>query len=116
MFDFLLHLFDSTGFTSRWECDAWTAAHGWLHILSDLAIWAAYFTIPCILAYFVVRRRDVPFPIVFWLFGASILACGTTHLLEAIIFWAPIYRLAGVIKLFTAIVSWGTVAALVPKS
>jgi C4-dicarboxylate-specific signal transduction histidine kinase len=25
-----------------------------------------------------------------------------------------VYRLAGVIKLFTAIVSWGTVAALVP--
>ncbi len=32
-----------------------------------------------------------------FLFGAFILACGTTHLMEAIIFWYPVYRLAGVI-------------------
>ena len=38
-------------------------------------------------------------------FAAFILACGTTHLMEAIIFWWPAYRLAGVIKLFTALVS-----------
>jgi PAS domain S-box-containing protein len=61
-----------------------------------------------------VRRRDVPFRTIFWLFGAFILACGTTHLMEAVIFWWPAYRLAGVIKLFTAFVSWGTVAAMVP--
>ncbi len=34
--------------------------------------------------------------------------------MEAIIFWWPAYRLAGVIKLFTAVVSWATVFALVP--
>jgi PAS domain S-box-containing protein len=114
MIDFLTHLFDTAGFPPRWECGSWTDSHGWLHILSDLAIWSAYFAIPCILAYFVLRRRDVPFPAIFWLFGAFILACGTTHLMEAVIFWHPVYRLAGVIKLLTAIVSWGTVVALVP--
>ncbi len=114
MFDFLTHLFDTTGFPARWYCGEWTPAHGWLHIVSDLAVWSAYFAIPCILAYFVLRRRDVPFPTIFWLFGAFILACGTTHLMEAIIFWYPVYRLAGVVKLATAIVSWGTVTALVP--
>ncbi len=51
---------------------------------------------------------------IFLLFGAFILACGTTHLMEAFIFWWPAYRLAGLIKLFTALVSWGTVVALVP--
>jgi PAS domain S-box-containing protein len=64
--------------------------------------------------YFVLRRRDVPFPSIFWLFGGFILACGTTHLMEAIIFWHPVYRLAGLIKMLTAVVSWGTVVALVP--
>ena len=34
--------------------------------------------------------------------------------MEAIIFWWPAYRLAGLIKLFTAIISWATVIALVP--
>jgi PAS domain S-box-containing protein len=34
--------------------------------------------------------------------------------MEALLFWWPAYRLAGVIKLLTALVSWGTVFALVP--
>lgn len=114
MLDFLSNLFDTSGFPPRWQCGSWTEAHGWLHILSDLGIWSAYFAIPCILVYFVLRRRDVPFSTIFWLFGAFILACGTTHLMEAIIFWHPVYRLAGVIKVFTAAVSWATVVALVP--
>jgi PAS domain S-box-containing protein len=114
MLDFLAHLFDTSDFPSRWHCGHWTAGHGWLHILSDLGVWSAYFAIPCILGYFVLQRRDIPFRMIFWLFGAFILACGTTHLMEALIFWWPAYRLAGVIKLLTALVSWGTVAALVP--
>ena len=114
MIDFLAHLFDTSGFPPRWDCGNWSAGHGWLHILSDLGIWSAYVAIPCVLGYFVLRRRDIPFRRVFLLFGAFILACGTTHLMEAIIFWWPAYRLAGVIKLLTAIVSWSTVLALVP--
>src|ERR1041385_2171165 len=114
MFDFLMHLFDTSDFPARWHCGRWTLGHGWLHILSDLGVWSAYFAIPCILVYFVLRRRDIPFRSIFWLFGVFILACGTTHLMEAIIFWHPVYRLAGFIKLLTAVVSWGTVIALVP--
>jgi PAS domain S-box-containing protein len=114
VFDFLTHLFDTSDFRPRWRCGNWSEGHGWLHILSDLGVWSAYFTIPAILVYFVLRRKDVPFPSIFWLFGTFILACGTTHLMEAIIFWYPVYRLAGVIKLFTALISWATVAALVP--
>jgi PAS domain S-box-containing protein len=114
MFEFLAHLFEASDFTPRWQCGPWTAGHGWLHILSDLGVWSAYVAIPCVLAYFLVRRKDLPFRLIFLLFGAFILACGTTHLMEAIIFWWPAYRLAGVIKLFTALVSWGTVFALVP--
>ena len=114
MIEFLSRLFDTSGFPPRWHCGNWTPGHGWLHILSDLGVWSAYVAIPCVLGYFVLRRRDIPFRTIFLLFGAFILACGTTHLMEAIIFWWPAYRLAGVIKLFTALVSWGTVLALVP--
>jgi PAS domain S-box-containing protein len=114
MYDFLTHLFDTSGFPPRWYCGDWTPGHGWLHIASDLGVWSAYVAIPCVLGYFVVCRKDIPFRSIFWLFVAFILACGATHLMEALIFWWPAYRLAGVIKLFTAIVSWGTVAALVP--
>src|SRR5688572_2112985 len=109
----LADLLDTSDFPPRWQCGSWTAPHGWLHVLSDLGVWSAYFAIPCLLAFFVLRRRDAPFRGVFVLFCAFILACGTTHLMEAVIFWWPAYRLAGVIKFVTAVISWGTVLALV---
>jgi PAS domain S-box-containing protein len=110
----LARVFDTSDFPARWSCGNWSAAHGWLHILSDLGVWSAYVAIPVVLAVFALRRTDLPFRKVFLLFGAFILACGTTHLMEAIIFWWPAYRLAGGIKLFTAVVSWATVLALIP--
>jgi signal transduction histidine kinase/ActR/RegA family two-component response regulator len=113
MVDFLRNLFDTGDFPARWQCGNWSAGHGWLHIASDLAIFGAYTAIPCVLAFFVLRRKDVPFPRIMWLFVAFIFACGTGHLIEAIIFWEPMYRLSGVVKLTTALVSWGTVLALV---
>ncbi|MEX2091549.1 MAG: hypothetical protein WD971_02675 [Pirellulales bacterium] len=106
-------LFDTSGFPARWHCGIWSEALGWLHIGSDTAIFAAYTAIPIVLAYFVMRKPDIPFPKIFWLFVAFIFSCGFGHLLEAVIFWHPVYRLAGVVKLVTAIVSWGTVVALV---
>jgi PAS domain S-box-containing protein len=112
--DLLSRLFDTSGFPRRWDCGRWTEAHGWLHILSDLGVWSAYLAIPIVLGFFIVRRKDLPFRGIFVLFGMFIFACGTTHLMEAIIFWWPAYPLAGLIKLLTALVSWTTVFALIP--
>lgn len=115
MTEFVTGLFNPTGFPARWQCGAgWSETPwlGWLHILSDLGIWSAYIAIPLVLGFFLIRRKDLPFQSIFLLFGTFILACGTTHLMEAIIFWWPVYRLAGLIKLVTAIVSWATVLSL----
>lgn len=106
-------LLDTEGFVPRWECGDWTTLHGWAHILSDLAIFGAYAAIPMALIYFVSKRKDVPFLPIFWLFGAFILACGSTHLIEASLFWEPRYRLSAAVKVFTAVVSWATVIALI---
>ncbi len=114
MLEVLSRLFDSSGFPPRWYCGIWSSELGWLHIVSDLATWAAYMTIPIVLGYTVTRRRDMPFPCIFWLFAAFILACGTVHLIEAVIFWWPIYRFSGLMKGVTAITSWVTVIALLP--
>jgi len=115
MWDFLERLFDPTGFPARWHCGLWTPGHGYLHIVSDLAIFGAYTAIPLLLAWVVWKRReDVPFPPVFWLFVAFILCCGVSHAVEAMIFWHPLYRLAGAVKFATAVVSWATVIVLVP--
>lgn len=112
--DALQTLFDTSGFPPRWHCGVWSAPHGWTHIISDLAIFGAYVTIPCLLAFFALRRKDVPFLPIFWLFGAFILSCGLGHLVEATIFWNPWYRFSGAIKVCTAVVSWLTVFALIP--
>jgi len=112
--DFFRLLFDGQGFPPRWSCGEWSAAHGWLHVVSDLGVFTAYLAIPITLAYLLTRRRDLPFPRVLWLFVAFIVTCGLTHLNEAVIFWHPYYRFAGVVKLATAVVSWATVFALVP--
>lgn len=111
---FFRKLFDTSDFPARWQCGNWSSGHGWLHILSDLGIWSAYVAIPCVLIYFLRRKRMVPFRKIIALFGAFILACGTTHFMDALIFWAPLYRLSGLIKLATAIVSWATVISLLP--
>jgi two-component system sensor kinase FixL len=114
MSEFFLHLLDSGGFTPRVECGGWTAGLGWLHNLSDGLIGAAYLAIPAFLVFLIRRRRDVPFPWMFWLFAAFLLSCGFTHLLEVVTFYLPVYRLSGLLKLLTAAVSWATVIALVP--
>jgi len=73
----------------------------------------AYFIIPVVIIWFVQKRPSVPFLPVFWLFAAFIILCGTTHILDAIIFWWPAYRLSALIRFFTAIISFVTVLALV---
>lgn len=75
--DFIIELFDTSDFPARWRCGLWTSGHGWLHIISDLGIWSAYFAIPLVLGYFVSRRNDLPFRRLLALFGSFILLCGT---------------------------------------
>jgi signal transduction histidine kinase/ActR/RegA family two-component response regulator len=112
--DFFSRLTDTSDFPPRWYCGNWSAGLGWLHVGSDAAIAGAYFAIPCLMGYFILRRRDVPFLPIFWLFVAFILSCGVGHAVEATLFWHPWYRLSGLIKLGTAVVSWATVVALIP--
>ena len=103
-------LFDTSDFPARWFCGTWTAELGWLHIASDLVIFLSCMALPCALIFFIRRRKDVPFYPFFWLFGAFLLTCGTTHLTEAVIFWHPMYRLAGLFKVLTAVASVVTTA------
>jgi signal transduction histidine kinase len=85
-----------------------------LHNYSDLAIWGAYLAIPFVLVFYARKRENLPFKHMFWLFGLFIFSCGMTHFMEYYTFTEPIYRMSGLVKLITALASWGTVAALVP--
>src|SRR5262249_56791431 len=92
---YLSGLFASDGLLPHGLCLLWDPGLIWLHVLSDGLIAAAYYSVPAALLYFVLRRKDVPFHWVFVLFGAFILACGTTHVLRAVTLWQPVYALHG---------------------
>ncbi len=111
--DFFGKLLDTGDFPPRWDCGNWEPFHGWLHIVSDSLIFLAYSAIPVSLAVLLIRRRDFPFPMLIGLFSAFILFCGVGHLLEAVIFYEPVYRLAGVWKAGTAAVSLVTAFVLI---
>ncbi|QDT16941.1 PAS domain-containing sensor histidine kinase [Alienimonas californiensis] len=118
---FFANLFDASDFPARWYCGSWTEPLGWLHIVSDLGIWFAYMAIPLGLLALMWRRscqatgtlgqrwrHAIPFPGLMVAFATFVLLCGFGHLVEAIIFWHPMYRFAGVLKAVTAVVSLGT--------
>ena len=112
--EFFRNLFRAENWPARWSCGRWTGFHGWMYILSDIAIWSAYFAISIIIIVFILKRKqELPFIKIFWLFILFILACGTTHLIDAIMFWYPAYRLSSFLLLGTAVIYWTTVFFLI---
>jgi two-component system NtrC family sensor kinase len=110
----MLQPLTSTQFIPHGHCYLWQPGLVGIHLISDLLIALAYFSIPLTLVYFVRKRQDVPFNWVFLLFGAFIVCCGTTHLLSIWTLWHPTYWLSGLVKAITAAVSLYTAIQLFP--
>jgi len=107
-------IFGSDAFMPHGHCYLWEPDVLWLNVASDAVIGVSYYSIPLALWTFVRRRHDLAFPGVFRLFTAFIAACGTTHLVDIWTVWTPIYRLEGVIKFATALISAATAVVLWP--
>ncbi|MBE9129169.1 PAS domain S-box protein, partial [Coleofasciculus sp. LEGE 07081] len=114
MSDLLQIFFATESFMPHGYCYLWKSNLVLLHVLSDSLIALAYYSIPLTLIYFVHKRQDVPFQKVFLLFGAFIIACGTTHVMEIWTLWHPLYWLSGFLKAITALISCYTALALIP--
>jgi PAS domain S-box-containing protein len=112
IFEIVENIFSSGGFMPRWICGQWSETLGWLYIISNIAIGLAYLSIPIYLYKFVKKRKEKIFNRVFICFMLFILFCGTTHFVDAIIFWFPLYRLNAVVLTMTALISWITVLVL----
>ena len=100
------------------HCYLWQPVLLYLHIISDSVIALSYYSIPFALVYIVHKRKDVQFGWIYYLFGAFIFLCGTTHLVNIWTIWNPDYWLDGwlksltaVVSVFTAIIIW----PLIPK-
>lgn len=112
MSEFFQKLFNTSDFPARWTCGQWSDFHGWLHIVSDVGIALAYLAIPLILGFYLYRKPDLRFRPIWFLFCGFIFFCGSTHLVEAAIFYYPIYRISGLLKFVTAVISWVCVFVL----
>ena len=113
--EFWSGLFSTELWPARWNCGQWSSFHGWLFIISDIFIWLAYFLIPLVILSFVDHSKGLRYRPVFYWFCAFITLCGFSHMLDAIIFWFPMYRFAAVIRFLTAITSIITVYVLVKE-
>ena len=85
-----------------------------LHLVSDSLIALSYYSIPITLLYFAKKKINLPYKWVFLMFSAFIVACGTTHLMEVVTLYIPIYWVSGSIKAITALLSLTTAVALIP--
>lgn len=86
-------------------CFRWLANVLTLHVVSDVSIALACFTIAPTLLFFIVRRRDLPYKWLFTGFGVFVAANGTTHVLAVWTTWHPDYWAEGYVKASTALFS-----------
>ena len=103
----------NANFLPHWYCLAGNQRLLWTTVLADLGIGVSYVLISGTLAWLVRRAgRDLPYTRFFWAFGLFIVSCGATHFLEVATVWYPIYWLAAVVKVITALASAGTAGVL----
>jgi signal transduction histidine kinase len=114
MWESLGNSFYSGDFIPHGHCYLWKPELVWLHVIADTLITLAYYSIPIMLVNFVRQRQDIPFNRIFLLFGAFIVSCGTTHLMEIWTLWHPNYWLSGLVKAITALVSVYTALEMIP--
>lgn len=106
----LLSTFFSTNFIPHGHCYLWKPGLVWLHLTSDVLTTLAYYSVAFAIVYFTNERKDLPDHTVILLVGFFFIfaLCGTTHLMEVVTLWHPIYWVSGLIKAVTGAWSFYT--------
>lgn len=108
-------ILDTSEYVPRMHCGNWPI---WLIVVFITANWSiavAYYMIPCTLFYFWKKKRlAVKKHWIILLFCTFIFMCGTTHVLEGLMFWWPAYRFLTLVDIVTAYVSLLTAIMLIP--
>ncbi|MEG3911695.1 ATP-binding protein [Microcoleus sp. w1-18aA5] len=106
----LLSTFFSNNFIPHGHCYLWKPELVWLHITSDALTTLAYYSVAFAIVYFTNERKDLPAHTVMLLVGFFFIfsLCGTTHLMEIVTLWHPIYWVSGLIKAVTGVWSFYT--------
>lgn len=102
------------GFMPHGMCYLWRLDILIMHVLADVLIGLSYLSIPVVIWWISVKRPDILFRPVAYLFILFIVFCGVTHLFSIYTIWTPAYFMEGGLKLATALVSVATAVALWP--
>ncbi|HEU4328877.1 MAG TPA: ATP-binding protein [Roseiflexaceae bacterium] len=99
-------LVSTEGFSPHAYCLVWEPGLLRLFVITDTLIGLSYVAISLALVALVYQtHRDMPFNWMFLVFGAFIVACGSTHFMDVVTLWLPVYWLSGSAKLITAVAS-----------
>ena len=112
MFQIAGSLLSVNGYLPHGYCISWSPSLLMSFVASDVLIFLAYLSLPLAILHFGMRRKDFPHRWLLWMFAGFILACGTTHLMEAVVLWMPLYRLEALLKEITAVISIATVIVI----
>jgi len=95
--------FDHDQYMPHGMCYLWRPDILWTSAISDVVTAIAYLVFASAVIAFVRRREDLPYP-AFFIFAGSVvfLACGTSHLLSAVVIWNPIYGYLALLKVVVA--------------
>ncbi|MEG4628646.1 ATP-binding protein [Microcoleus sp. AR_TQ3_B6] len=106
----LLSNFFANNFIPHGHCYLWKPGLVWLHLTSDALTTLAYYLVAVAIVYFTNQRKDLPAQTVVLLVGFFFIfaLCGTTHLMEVVTLWHPIYWVSGLIKAVTGAWSFYT--------
>ena len=106
----LLSTFFANNFIPHGHCYLWKPGLVWLHLTSDVVTAIAYYSVAVAIVYFTNERNDLPAHTVTLLVGFFFIfaLCGTTHLMEVVTLWHPIYWVSGLIKAVTGAWSFYT--------
>jgi two-component system, sensor histidine kinase and response regulator len=111
--EFFSSLFRAAGF-DHGGTPSWSSPLIGLHVAAALAMWAAFTTTLIALNYYILRRENARVSRAFWIFEGFLFAGGTLHLMNALMFWWPVYRFMGLLQLLTAVLCWAAVISLIP--
>lgn len=108
-------VFNITRYMPHGYCLFWQPELVWMHVIADLAIALAYYSIPFTILYLLHKRKQsIPYKWVFLMFAIFIFLCGTTHIISIITLWYPIYFFEGLVKAMTAAASLATALFIFP--
>lgn len=96
-------LLSTEGFVPRALCGQWSRILIVASVGGNVLIALAYFAIPVVVLY--LHRRLPHSQLLYWT-ALFILACGVTHVLDALMFVWPAYRLLSFVLLVTGLISW----------